>query len=84
MYKNLRTELADWTEINNAIDIVATCLGLLETGKQFPKHMYWSNNATVDAINSLILKLVESGVLEKREEDTDIEVRWNPYFYPEW
>ena len=61
-------------------------LGLMNPEVRFAveaKHVYWSNNPIGNALYDILMKLVEIGVLEHRDEPTD-QVRWNSRFRGTW
>jgi hypothetical protein len=84
MLMNLKSELSDWVEIENAIDRVAYCLGLLEPQERFPKNMYWSISPVGSIIDQVIWKMVDLGILEMRDDRNDMEIRWNPAYKRDW
>jgi len=76
--RTIREELHDWTEIECVIDVFAITYGLLKPGEHFPKAYYWSSGYVTDILSDSIFKLVEAGILERRDGERDIEIRWNP------
>jgi hypothetical protein len=83
-YKTLKKELNDWVEIDTAIHILAYCFGLIKEGDMLPKYVYWSVNPLGDLISDTLFRMVDLGILERRDDRNDIELRWNPSFVTEW
>ena len=81
--KTIREELHEWTEIEGVIDVFAVAYGLLKPGERFPKAYYWSSGYVTDILSDSIFKLVNAGVLERRDDQQEIEIRWNPKYAAE-
>ncbi|MGL5807956.1 MAG: hypothetical protein ACRC2R_07890 [Xenococcaceae cyanobacterium] len=83
-YKTLKRELNDWVEIDTAIHILGYCCGFIQEGERFPKYVYWSINPIGDLISDTLFRMVDLGILERRDDRNDIELRWNPSFKTDW
>lgn len=80
----IREELADWTEIESVIDVFAVAYGLLPAGERFPKAFYWATGSVVDILVNTIFKMVDAGILERRDDRADMELRWKPDYSTDW
>ncbi len=85
--KTLKATLADWTDVDTAMVAVTELLGLIdfETSpyQTKSKWVFWTNNPFGDMAYDLLEKLVNLGILERRDE-SDNEYRWNPSFRGGW
>ena len=86
--KTLKATLSDWTEINGALCAVTELLGLIDFDvspfQTKAKHVFWSANPVGEMAYELLEKLVQLGILERRDGPGDIEYRWNPSFRGSW
>jgi hypothetical protein len=75
--ETLRVALADWTEFDATAHMLAQCLGIMPSQLEMKdaKWVYWSENPLGTMLFSTLERLVELGVLEKREEP-DLQYRW--------
>lgn len=72
-------ELEEWTEIDAAEHLLGVHLGMVkEDSYLVNKWMYFTNNPYINALHSMILKMVEIDFLEYDEEKS--AVRANPNF----
>lgn len=81
----LKESLSDWTDWDCAAHRLGICLGLMSSAPAFgaAKHVFWSNHPIGELLFSMLDRLVEQGVLEKRDEP-DIQCRWCPAFRGSW
>jgi hypothetical protein len=76
----LRENLKEWTDIDLAAFELANSLGVTERQSFLEtKWVLWSDNNIGKALLEILGKLVEVGVLEKRDEP-DFQYRWNKTF----
>ena len=75
--ETLRLILADWTDFDASAHALAQCLGIVPAQLQIKevKWVYWSENSLGTVLHSTLERLLELGVLEKREEP-DLQYRW--------
>ena len=68
--ENLRELLPAWTDIDLAAHELAKVLGLVPADSSMANHkwLYWSNNPLGNELYYFLDKLVDLGVLEKRDE----------------
>ncbi|MEU4804653.1 hypothetical protein [Actinosynnema sp. NPDC023587] len=73
----LREDLADWTDWDFAAYGLGLALGIFPPTGEFHrvKHLFWSDNALGVALHDVLMRLVDAGVLERRDEP-DIQFRW--------
>ena len=81
--RTIRDELKDWTEIEVVVDVFAIAYGLLKPGEYFPKRYYWTRGYVTSILSDSIIKLVDAGILEQRDGQQDMEIRWNPKYSSE-
>jgi hypothetical protein len=83
--KNLKENLAEWKDWDITEYYLGQCLSLfsVETSFSATKHVFWADNPIGNALQEVMSKLVEIGVLEERDEP-DIQYRWNPNFVGSW
>ena len=75
---SLPDRLADWTDWDVAAYEVGRCLGVLHGNFATDnKGVFWSDNRLGNGLHDVLLRLVEAGVLERREEP-DEQFRWRP------
>ena len=81
----LKDKLTNWTDFDFAGFDLAFCLGLMEADVDLgtAKHVFWSQNDVGIALNDILLRLVDVGILEYRDEP-DYQFRWNPNFKGSW
>ena len=79
--ESLRAHLADWTDWDGAMAILATAIGLIPHNEMHggEKWVFWSNNPYGNFLYRTLEGLVEIGCLEQRDEPDD-QFRWNPDF----
>jgi hypothetical protein len=84
-HKTLRESIGDWTDWDGAAYRLGICLGLMPNAAAFgaAKQVFWSNHEVGDLLFSILDRLVEKGILEKRDEP-DIQYRWSPTFRGSW
>lgn len=77
----LKTRLREWTDWDWAAYSLGISLGLMSDNAAFggEKHVFWSSHPTGEMLCAMLDRLVEHGVLEKRDEP-DIQYRWRPAF----
>jgi hypothetical protein len=77
--ETLRVALADWTDFDASAHLLAQCLGIMSPHHEMTeaKWVYWSENPLGTVLYDTLERLVEIGVLEKREEP-DFQYRWVP------
>jgi hypothetical protein len=77
----LHSSLQDWTDIDVIQLQIARFIGIVSPQEPFQnaKALYWSKNATGDALASFIVGLVEAGVFERSAHDAT-RLRWNPKY----
>jgi hypothetical protein len=75
--ETLRVAIADWTDFDASAHTLAQCLGIMLPQKEMKeaKWVYWSENPLGTMLYSTLERLVELGVLEKRDEP-DLQYRW--------
>jgi hypothetical protein len=80
--KKLIESIADW---DVAAYHLGNCLGLMPDAAPFggAKGVFWSNHPIGGMLYAMLDRLVEQGVLERRDEP-DIQYRWNPEFRGSW
>jgi hypothetical protein len=83
--KALKERLLDWTDWDGAAYSLGICLGLMPDLETFgsAKHVFWSNHPIGNFLSSILDRMVEEGILEKRDEP-DKQYRWNPAFCGTW
>jgi hypothetical protein len=76
----LKTNLATWTDSDNASYYLALCLGIIAPDTEYLKlrHIFWTDNDLGNQLYHMLTDLVAVGVLE-RDADED-RFRWNPSF----
>jgi hypothetical protein len=81
----LKGRISDWTDWDWAAYSLGICLGLMPDAAAFgaAKHVFWSNHPVGDLLYSMLDRMVEQGILEKRDEP-DIQCRWSPSFRGSW
>jgi hypothetical protein len=67
--ETLRTALSDWTDFDVSAHLLAQCLGIMPSQQEMKesKWVYWSENPLGTMLYSTLQRLVELGVLEKRD-----------------
>lgn len=89
-FQTLKSDLINWTEIEDVIIIVGKRIGLYKPDlkhREIPKFVLWSSSndsRETEVISNLIFNLVELGALERRDDQEDMEIRWNPEFKLKW
>jgi hypothetical protein len=86
MSPTLKDGLSEWVGVEGAEHLLSQCLGLMGPEVRYAveaKHVYWSANPVGSALHDILMRLVEIGVLEYRDEP-DYEVRWNQDFRGSW
>jgi hypothetical protein len=80
MMKSLPDQFNDWAAYSLGVS-----LGLIPDEPAFggAKHVFWSNHPTGEILHAMLDRLVEHGVLEKRDEP-DIQYRWSSAFHGTW
>jgi hypothetical protein len=75
--ETLRVALADWTDFDASAHALAQCLGIMPSQQEMKeaKWVYWSENPLGTMLYGTLERLVELGVLEKRDEP-DLQYRW--------
>lgn len=83
--ESLRIALKDWTDVDLAQYAVATSIGLMPEGNfsRRGKSVFWTNNPIGDMLHNFLERMVQAGILEKRDEP-DFQYRWNPGFRGSW
>ena len=82
--QTLKLSLAEWTDVDVAAYYVAVALGVApDPGREWDswggrKGLFWSANPLGDGLYRVLETLVETGVLEKDEEE--LKYRWNKKF----
>lgn len=81
----LKERISDWTDWDAAAAYLADCLGLIPAtaASGAAKHVFWSKHPVGDVLYSMLERMVEQGILEKRDEP-DIQFRWSPTFRGSW
>lgn len=88
--ETLKEDLANWTEVEDAIIIIGKRLGIYEPDLklgEIPKYVLWSKSKEseeVEFISQTLFNLVDLGAIESRDDQDDIEFRWNPKFNLKW
>jgi hypothetical protein len=77
--------LSDWTDADAAAFLLGIALGLMPDESAFgsAKHVFWTRNPIGEMLYGMLDRLVEHGVLEKRDEP-DWQYRWNSSFHGSW
>lgn len=75
-------DLTDWTDRDVATFILARSLGILQEGDTFivAKHIFCSRNPLGDALDDMLMRLVDVDILLHREPEQ--QLRWNYDFKP--
>ena len=75
--ETLRVALADWTDVVASAHTLTQCLGIMTSQLQMKevKWVYWSENSLGMMLHGTLERLLELGVLEKREEP-NLQYRW--------
>ena len=83
--KTLKERIGDWTDWDGAAYSLGICIGLMPDVGGFgaAKHVFWSNHPIGDLLYSMLDRMVEQGILEKRDEP-DTQYRWSPTFHGSW
>jgi hypothetical protein len=72
----LHKQLDDWTDWDGAAFLVGRALGLFERSTFLDvKGAFWTDNRLGNGLHTVLLDLVEAGVLERRQEP-DEQFRW--------
>lgn len=88
--ETLETDLANWTEVEDVIIILGKRLGIYEQDLnhgEIPKFVLWSvsdKSKEAELISKLLFNLVDLGAIERRDDQNDMEFRWNPDFKVKW
>ena len=79
MKATLKESLKDWQEIDVALCALAEHLGLVETDSFLEyKPLYWSCSGPADMLGEMFFKMVDKGIIERRDYKLEDQVRWNP------
>lgn len=88
--ETLKSDLANWTEVEDVIIILGKRLGIYDHDlkhSEIPKFILWSvseNSKESDLISKILFDLVDLGAIERRDDQEDMEFRWNPLFKLKW
>lgn len=82
----LKIRLANWHDWDGAAYELGVCLGiwgdygapLSEDPWHGLKHIFWTDNPLGNSLYNMLMNLVESGVLECKEDN--LCFRWNPNY----
>lgn len=89
-FSSLKEALAGWADFDVAAYCLACCLGLMGpedgslAGLRSAKHVFWGANCLGESLGRFLQELVECGVLEFDDSETNLRYRWNPSFKGSW
>jgi hypothetical protein len=78
--RTLRENVTDWTDVDETGHALALALGILDAAVpgKLTKHVFWTSNQLIDALQDILDILVRIGALDWNQEEQ--QYRWNPTF----